>query len=94
MCFLANNPKPLHIRALAVPSNNATNFTSWDNILTLVHKLGPYFNNGLSILDFITMVGETSDSLCLRAPVLSLDVRWWLDVHVEWSSKSGIKSNG
>jgi hypothetical protein len=65
MCFLTNNPKLLHIRALAIPSNNATKFDSWDNILTPVHKLGPYFNNGLSILDLVTMVGETSDSLCL-----------------------------
>jgi hypothetical protein len=93
MCFLTNSPKPFHIRALAIQSSNATNFASWDNILTAVQKLGPYFNNGLSVLDLVTMVlGETSDSLwCLRAPVLtSLEVWWWLDILVECSSKFGI----
>jgi hypothetical protein len=82
--FLTDNPKPFHIRALAIPRNNKTaNFVVWDNIVAPLNKLFPYFNNGLGILDLVTIVSKTSDSLCLRAPVLCLDVRWWLDVHVE-----------
>jgi hypothetical protein len=72
MSFIAHSPKPLQIRALAVPNNNATSFASWDNTLTQVHKLGSYFNNGLSILDLVTMVGETIDRSACDLQCLAL----------------------
>jgi hypothetical protein len=71
---LTSNSKPFHIRALAIPRNKAANFVVWDNIVAPLNKLRPYFNNGLGILDIVTIVSKTSDSLCVRAPVLCLDV--------------------
>jgi hypothetical protein len=66
MRFLTNHPKPLHIRALAIPCNNAANFVNRDDAASLVHKLGPHINNGSSILYLVTMVGQTStNGLCM-----------------------------
>jgi hypothetical protein len=52
--LLTDNPKPFHIRALAIPCNKAANFVVWDNIVAPLNKLFPYFNNELGILDLVT----------------------------------------
>jgi hypothetical protein len=40
--FLTDNPKPFHIRALAISRNKTANFVVWDNIVAPLNKLFPY----------------------------------------------------
>jgi hypothetical protein len=83
MKHLGDNPKPFYIEPLATPCNKTANFIVWDSFVALLNKRGPYFNNGLGILNLVTMVSKTSSGLCLAAPVLCLVVRWWLDAQIE-----------